>query len=261
MNPLKQSNRREKMNKRKSRNSLVFTLIELLVVIAIIAILAAMLLPALNQAREQSKKIKCMNNMKQLGTALALYGDDFNNFMPRVYWTGYADMWWRELGGYIPASNINILANTAAYPTRQVMTNSVLQCPSCYLAANHKTSYIVNETFFPHPLYPSLPLKVVRQPTKTALLIEAGYVGGPGAVEPLSAGAPFFNWPARVQRGNQYCNISYPHSMTLNILFVDGHVGNQNRPAPDGYLDIAVGGTKVVDDFTAINTTRGLMYR
>src|SRR5260221_14553089 len=68
-----------------TRATRAFTLIELLVVIAIIAILAAILFPVFAQAREQARQTVCSSNVRQIGLAVQMYVQDYDETLPIFY--------------------------------------------------------------------------------------------------------------------------------------------------------------------------------
>ena len=136
--------RNEVPNPKSSTVKSAFTLIELLVVITIIGILVALLLPAVQAAREAGRRMQCGNNLKQLGLALHLYHDDFQQF-PFNYnnlgGSGRGSMLVRLLPYIEQINTYNLLDltrddlwQTAVYPgtTRHVFETpiSAYLCPS-----------------------------------------------------------------------------------------------------------------------------------
>jgi prepilin-type N-terminal cleavage/methylation domain-containing protein/prepilin-type processing-associated H-X9-DG protein len=165
-----------------------FTLVELLVVIGIIALLIAILLPALNRARESAAQIKCLSNLRQLGYATIMYNNEFKGHFPTpgIYAaTPYPEDWivWEPGFGLEQSNLARYLGGDAMH-----MPPDVFRCPSDSEYNSHNAnsagaiytySYTVNWMIFeppnpasyagPYQLYPAGDPRLVRNIKNTQI--------------------------------------------------------------------------------------------
>ena len=115
----------QKMKTGKQKRN--FTLIELLIVIAVISILAALLLPALNSAREKAQGISCVGNLRQCGLSLRGYADDYKEYSI----THYGNTPWYPVGTPGRAGTwVEQLRSNGYIKTPSNKRNAAFRCPT-----------------------------------------------------------------------------------------------------------------------------------
>ena len=169
-----------------------FTLVELLVVIAIIGVLVALLLPAVQAAREAARRMQCGNNLKQIGLALQNYHDTFNSlpYGARSQAAGTGN----STSLYGPSFYVGLLPFTEQKNLSDLMEQRGITTPDYNSAtAGLAVGEVANNQKIPWMLCPSSPLPQMEKVSGTTWMsVAPSYVGIAGAAV-VSTSAPLGN--------------------------------------------------------------------
>lgn len=211
-----------------------FTLIELLVVIAILATLAALLFPVFDRAREKARQSRCLSNLRQLGTAFALYRADYNGrnpgmgdgvycpgtFNPRFYPSWIGGVYSTAEGHWVPCYWVidppldpdapvgerwrqTGVKQGALYP--YVRNAAVYICPTDRRGQEKGLSYSLNY------VAGFIPEAVVERPAQFAELVDEQATLNDGDLTAFDTAGRYFNCP------------TIAHFNGANLTFFDGH--------------------------------------